>query len=163
MKYKNLLLLLFMLPILSGCNDTDDVAKIFTGKTWKLTYITEKNKNHPYNFWGDPIILQKAQNQINSGGYLLNFSGSETQNVINGAVSGQLKAVNISGSWSANGESRDFQCNATGSENDEFGIGSRFMYGLNNATSYSGDSENLYLYYKEKSTDKTLCLVFHAL
>ena len=29
--------LLLLLPMFSGCNDTDDVAGIFTGKTWKLT------------------------------------------------------------------------------------------------------------------------------
>lgn len=34
--------LLLLLPMFSGCNDTDDVAGIFTGKTWKLTYITSK-------------------------------------------------------------------------------------------------------------------------
>ena len=34
--------LLLLLPMFSGCNDTDDVAGIFTGKTWKLTYITVK-------------------------------------------------------------------------------------------------------------------------
>ena len=32
--------LLLLLPLFSGCNDTDDVAAIFTGKTWKLNYIT---------------------------------------------------------------------------------------------------------------------------
>ena len=35
--------LLLLLPMFSGCNDTDDVAGIFTGKTWKLTYITKAN------------------------------------------------------------------------------------------------------------------------
>ena len=35
--------LLLLLPMFSGCNDTDDVAGIFTGKTWKLTYITVKD------------------------------------------------------------------------------------------------------------------------
>ena len=34
--------LLLLLPMFSGCNDTDDVAGIFTGKTWKLTYISPK-------------------------------------------------------------------------------------------------------------------------
>ena len=32
--------LLLLLPLFSGCNDSDDVAAIFTGKTWKLNYIT---------------------------------------------------------------------------------------------------------------------------
>ena len=33
--------LLLLLPLFSGCNDSDDVAAIFTGKTWKLNYNTE--------------------------------------------------------------------------------------------------------------------------
>lgn len=32
--------LLLLLPLFTGCNDSDDVAAIFTGKTWKLNYIT---------------------------------------------------------------------------------------------------------------------------
>ena len=51
MKYKYLLLLLLMLPFVSGCNDSDDVNGIFTGKVWKLTYITKKNEHKPYDFW----------------------------------------------------------------------------------------------------------------
>lgn len=42
--------LLLLLPMFSGCNDTDDVAGIFTGKTWKLTYITKANGHGWYNF-----------------------------------------------------------------------------------------------------------------
>ena len=47
MKYKYLLLLLLMLPFVCGCNDSDDVSGIFTGKVWKLTYITKKNDHKP--------------------------------------------------------------------------------------------------------------------
>ena len=46
MKYKYLLLLLLMLPFVCGCNDSDDVNGIFTGKVWKLTYITKKNDHN---------------------------------------------------------------------------------------------------------------------
>lgn len=42
--------LLLLLPMFSGCNDTDDVAGIFTGKTWKLTYITVKDSHQMFNF-----------------------------------------------------------------------------------------------------------------
>lgn len=41
-KYIALLFCLtLVIPFLSGCNDTDDVQKIFTGKTWKMTYIPQ--------------------------------------------------------------------------------------------------------------------------
>lgn len=50
--------LLLLLPMFSGCNDTDDVAGIFTGKTWKLTYITKANGHGWYNF---PDIARRKQ------------------------------------------------------------------------------------------------------
>lgn len=50
-KYIALLFCLtLVIPFLSGCNDTDDVQKIFTGKTWKMTYITKKNEHSWYKF-----------------------------------------------------------------------------------------------------------------
>ena len=42
--------LLLLLPMFSGCNDTDDVAGIFTGKTWKLTYSTVKDSHQMFDF-----------------------------------------------------------------------------------------------------------------
>lgn len=77
MKYKYLLLLLLMLPFVSGCNDSDDVNGIFTGKVWKLTYITKKNEHKPYDFWGDKDI-KKVHTQSNSKGRLQTMSSAES-------------------------------------------------------------------------------------
>ena len=75
MKYKYLLLLLLMLPFVSGCNDSDDVNGIFTGKVWKLTYITKKNEHKPYDFWGDKDKYEQSiKNYINKeGAYTIKF------------------------------------------------------------------------------------------
>lgn len=45
LKYIGILFAIMLIPTLSGCNDTDDVQKIFTGKTWKMTYITKKGEH----------------------------------------------------------------------------------------------------------------------
>ena len=50
--------LLLLLPLFSGCNDSDDVAAIFTGKTWKLTYITLKDGNKMIDLWEE---MKKAK------------------------------------------------------------------------------------------------------
>lgn len=42
--------LLLLLPLFSGCNDSDDVAAIFTGKTWKLNYITVDGGHEMFDF-----------------------------------------------------------------------------------------------------------------
>ena len=86
MKYKYLLLLLLMLPFVSGCNDSDDVNGIFTGKVWKLTYITKKNEHKPYDFWGDKDkyeqsiknYIKKVHTQSNSKGRLQTMSSAES-------------------------------------------------------------------------------------
>ena len=43
--------LLLLLPLFTGCNDSDDVAAIFTGKTWKLNYITVDGGHDMFPFW----------------------------------------------------------------------------------------------------------------
>lgn len=35
----------FAAPLLSGCDNEDDVIGIFTGKTWKLSRLTNKGSN----------------------------------------------------------------------------------------------------------------------
>ena len=59
--------LLLLLPMFSGCNDTDDVAGIFTGKTWKLTYITKANGHGWYKFADvdDSNIMEYADGKKN--------------------------------------------------------------------------------------------------
>ena len=42
--------LLLLLPLFSGCNDSDDAAAIFTGKTWKLNYITVDGGHEMFGF-----------------------------------------------------------------------------------------------------------------
>ncbi len=40
-----MLLMFSLLPLLSGCDNEDDVIGIFTGKTWKLSRLTNKGGN----------------------------------------------------------------------------------------------------------------------
>ena len=141
MKYKYLLLLLLMLPFVSGCNDSDDVNGIFTGKVWKLTYITKKNEHKPYDFWGDKDKYEQSiKNYINKeGAYTIKFEGETTDNVISGKFSGTLLSHSYTGTWSANGESNAFSASVKGSENDPLGFSNKFVEGLNRATSYKGN------------------------
>lgn len=163
MKYKYLLLLLLMLPFVSGCNDSDDVNGIFTGKVWKLTYITKKNVHKPYDFWGDKDKYEQSiKNYINKeGAYTIKFEGETTDNVISGKFSGTLLSHSYTGTWSANGESNAFSASVKGSENDPLGFSNKFVEGLNRATSYKGNYDNLFIYYKDEG-GRELCLVFHV-
>lgn len=117
--------LLLLLPLFSGCNDSDDVAAIFTGKTWKLNYITVD---------GD---------------------------VINGNIKGTVIATStFEGKWNANAKNNSFKATVTtaGSYGDDK-LAKNFIEGLNAATSYEGDSNNLYLLYKPASGKQTFRMV----
>lgn len=150
MKNKGLLVLFaLLLPLLSGCNDTDDVQKIFTGKTWKLNYITVKNKHEMYNFWGsDEAGKRKSMEQLaKSSTYRVNFNGTTIDDIINGSIDGTLITAKFKGTWSANARNQDFKAAVTGGGESDL-LAKKFIEILNQADSYSGDENNLYLNYE---------------
>lgn len=85
--------LLLLLPMFSGCNDTDDVAGIFTGKTWKLTYITKANGHGWYNF---PDIADESNVMEYINGkktFMLVFSGSVEDDIIQGTSQAAVQST----------------------------------------------------------------------
>lgn len=167
MKIKYLLLLFLMLPFISACDRSDDVMGIFTGKTWKLTYIVRKDQRTPYNFWDNQKTLKEAQLEVEKkGAYTLTFSGEETDDIIDGTFEGILGTpLRFNGKWQADGKSNAFSTSGVRSGGNKALLDSYFMYGIENATRYSGNYDNLYLYYtyKDKSNKEIeLCLVFHV-
>lgn len=90
-KYIALLFCLtLVIPFLSGCNDTDDVQKIFTGKTWKMTYITKKNEHSWYKFTDVSEAIYKSYDPINgTKAFKISFTGSTEDNIIRGEFSGK--------------------------------------------------------------------------
>lgn len=160
MLYRALWLLL-LLPMFSGCNDSDDLAGIFIGKTWKLTYITKVNGNKWYKFADvDGGNYEKYFN----GSYVftLTFNGEETDNTIKGTFVG-AGSVEASGTWNANGKNQEFRMNvsaATATDSKDK-LAAKIIEGMKNATSYEGsDSRNLFLRYQTDNGKENLCLVF---
>ena len=131
--------LLLLLPLFSGCNDSDDVAAIFTGKTWKLTYITLKDGNKMIDLWGgDEKKAQASYEKLEAAGnFTINFTiNTNEDDIINGNFNGQVTA---------------------GSDGDV--LAKEFIAGLQGADSFKGsDERNLFLYYS--SGNQTRCLVF---
>ena len=77
-----MLLMFSLLPLLSGCDNEDDVIGIFTGKTWKLSRLTNKGSNAQFypNLWNNneeemKKSLDKLYNQKST--FTLNFEGTE--------------------------------------------------------------------------------------
>ncbi len=138
---------------LSGCNEKDDVVSIFTDKTWKLTYIGVKGTyGKMYDFWnGDNTAnqssIQKLQN--NKEYFTVSFNGSETNGIVSGAFSGRATSAEINGTWTADGNKQTFSTGNVHAGTDQDILGRAFINGLRNAQSYTGDTENLYIYYEE--------------
>lgn len=163
----NTLWLLLLLPLFSGCNDTDDVAAIFTGKTWKLNYITVDGEHEMVDFWGaDAKQREESYKELNKEGtYNVVFEGIPEGEMINGNIRGTLiKNNNFEGTWSANGKTNSFRANVTGSDSGDI-LAKNFLAGLNcpNST-YEGDSNgNLYIIYKPQGGQRTFRIVFRML
>ena len=151
--------LLLLLPLFSGCNDSDDLQGIFTGKTWKLTYINLKDKGGWMNGFSEKRIKIWNENQES---YTITFTETEEDNRIsNGAVKGRIITAELTGTWSANGKNNEFHASVTNvNENDD--LAKEFIKGLNNASSYIGDDNGLFLYYNPAGSQQTYVLAFHV-
>lgn len=158
-----LLLTITGLSLFCSCNNADDVQQIFTGKTWRLTYITKANGHAWYKFPDVTTANYESYDPINgTRAFYITFSGSTSNDVINGTFAG-TGSVNINGKWEADGKSNRLLMNVGGVSvvdptNDH--LGNRIAEGLKKVTSYGGNTQNLYLYYKLDETNETLCLVF---
>lgn len=86
--------LLLLLPLFSGCNDSDDVAAIFTGKTWKLNYITVDGGHEMFGFWENEEQEKASIKELNKNGtYNIVFDGTVDGDVINGNIKGTVIAT----------------------------------------------------------------------
>lgn len=165
MKPKFLLFILFFLPFLSACNSTDDVGRIFTGKQWKLTGIWEEKKPEMADIWGGDASKKKESLKLlnRDNNYLtITFTGSEDNDIITGNFTGQVVTNLINGSWTADGEKNTFKIPnmkpSTTSDKDI--LAQKYFEGLINANRYSGDENNLYLYFTDSASKQTLRLAF---
>lgn len=155
--------LLLLLPLFAGCNDTDDVAAIFTGKTWKLNYITEDGKHDMFDFWETEAARKQSMNELNNKGtYNINFEGVAEGDNISGMLKGTLISnSSLEGSWSANGKSNEFRASVSAANTGGDALAKNFLEGLNAATSYEGDTNgNLFLIYQ--SGQRTFRMVFRV-
>lgn len=137
---------------LSSCNNEDDVIEIFTGKTWKLTYISEDGVHDWWDFWGGDNkakgeFIQLLQN--NKKYCTLTFNGADVNGVTGGSFGGQAISATISGQWSADGKSNKLTISSKTSGTESGAVGRAFIGGIENAKRYGGDNSHLYIYYEE--------------
>ncbi len=152
-----LLTLLVVATSFIGCNNEDDVIEIFTGNTWKMTYIAAEGSHRQFDFWGgDESARETSMDELaKEGNFTLTFVGTDLSETTGGEFSGRGIQSSVSGEWSANGETHDLSLgNVKTSRNETDALGRAFITGLNNAYRYGGDNQNLYIYYKDNNTVK---------
>ena len=144
------MLSLLVLLLFAGCNTEDDVLEIFSGKTWKLTYITTEDSNTPFDFWGDGNPGRHYAETLGEEVCVVTFEGSEINTTIGGTFNAMAITATINGQWSADGSNREMKTSDVWVSHAESNpIAVAFVRGLQNAIRYGGDSKNLYIYYKD--------------
>lgn len=152
-----LLAFIFITTSLGGCNNEDDVIDIFTGKTWKMTFIAAEGSNRQFDFWGGNETQRENSMKAlaQSGNFILEFVGTDLTNITGGEFEGHGVLANVSGSWTANGKSNNLVLGSLKfTRNETDALAKAFATGLKNAFRYEGDNQNLYIYYTENGNVK---------
>lgn len=91
------------------------------------------------------------------------FEGTTEDDLIKGNIRGSvITSYPLAGTWSANGKDNKFKANITEGKDGGDKLAKNFLEGLKNATSYEGDSKNLYLLYKPTGSQQTFRMVFYV-
>lgn len=107
---------------------------------------------------------KKIYEELNKNGtYNVIFEGTVEGDIIKGNIKGTVITTtgNFEGTWSANGKNNKFEATVEGNNGGD-ALAKNFLEGLNNATSYEGDENNLYLLYKPQSNTQTFRMVFRV-
>ncbi len=155
-----LLLLLALLPIVSGCNNEDDVIEIFTKNTWKLSRLTTKDSSARFlsNLWNNEKDYNASMSALNQeNNFTINFAGTELNGEIMGtALDGRGIKATFTGTWSVDGKNKKMAISlkVNGSETDP--LAKEFINGLQKVYKYEGDSNSLTLYFDDGKRTKVI-------
>ena len=156
---------ILLLPLCTSCEREDDVMEIFTGKTWKLSYIfLDGHSANSIDLWeGDEEAWENSMKLVKTADYFtIAFQGGT---LYTGGLGGTFKAqgvrATVEGHWEADGKTRALsfsEVKVTGTETEV--MAKAFIEGLTAPmTGYSGDNANLYLHYTDGQLKKVIGLV----
>ena len=159
-----ILLLACTLPILNGCNNEDDLTKILTGKTWKLSRLTVKGSSEQFyrGIWNNDKDYENSLKALDAeSNFTLVFTGVELNKETLGSYFNS-KGINstMKGDWNGDGKSNRLtfsNIKVMGGESDP--LAREFNNGLQKVEKYEGDSRNLTLYYKDGQVTRIMGFV----
>lgn len=168
-RFTPIILLIAALSIsLCSCEREDDVMEIFTGKTWKMSYIfPDGQPSTPIDFWegfDNPEEAYKISNELakDKSSYNLIFKGGLLNTgKMGGTFEGRAVNATVEGYWTADGDTRALQFSDVkwkGSDTDV--LAKAFIRGLSaNVYKYAGDNSNLYIHFKDGQLTRVIALV----
>lgn len=150
----SLLLSALVLTLASSCENDEEFVRILTGKTWKMSRLTENGSSSQfYLTWDTEEEYETSMSYFTvSSYYVITFEGVEYDGELVGNEV-TLRGVNRSatGTWTASGEnhamSLDLTFSGAGDETDPLAIA--FINGIQNVYRYEGDENNLNLFFKD--------------
>ena len=144
--------MLLLLTLNTACSEEDDYIQILIGKTWKMSRLTTKGSSTQFAMeWDTEEEQETSLSYVSvSSYYTITFSGAE----IDGELVGndvRIRGVDCTatGTWTADGNTyaMSFDLSLSGTESDP--LAAQFINGIQNVYSYSGDDNNLNLYFKD--------------
>ena len=107
-----------------------------------------------FPFWENEAQKTKIYDELNKNGtYNVIFEGTVEGDIIKGNIKGTVITTT--------GKNNKFEATVEGNNGGD-ALAKNFLEGLNNATSYEGDENNLYLLYKPQSNTQTFRMVFRV-
>jgi hypothetical protein len=154
-----LLVWLALLSFTVSCSSSDDVVYIFTGKTWKLTFIANEGSTQQVDYWGN----QSWDNSMNllkqPDNFTITFTGAEMPDEsTQGTFKARGAASTPEGKWTVAAGSRNLTMSSSTGTAETDVLAKAFVNALQHTVYYSGDSNNLYIYFKEGQWTRYLAL-----
>ena len=149
-----LLLTLVTLTLATACDQDEEYIRILTGKTWKMSRLTESGSSSQFCIeWDDEDDYEVSMSYfIVSSYYVISFDGAEIDGeLVGNEVSLRGVDVNATGTWTANGKTRAMTLNLTfsGASEESDPLAAAYIHGLQNVYRYEGDENNLNLFFKD--------------
>lgn len=139
MNFKNILCLLFTLPLFWGCTE-DDIDEIFISGTWNVVNYFTKADWDKRN--GEPVYKQDNKDDVESLKVISTFTLIFHEN---GTFEGTMQNARFDGTWDANGKERTVHMSIQGNPDTASRFNKQFIDALKEATYYQGDSNVLML------------------
>ena len=139
MNFKNILCLLFTLPLFWGCTE-DDIDEIFISGTWNVVNYFTKADWDKRN--GEPVYKQDNKDDVESLKVISTFTLIFHEN---GTLEGTMQNARFDGTWDADGKERTVHLSIQGNPDTASRFNKQFIDALKEATYYQGDSNVLML------------------